>query len=619
MARRTIRIGNAGGYWGDDLSALRRQLEGGPLDYITIDFLAEITMSIMQKQRQKDPGAGYARDFVGQMKQLLPGIVKRGVKVITNAGGINPVGCAKAILAVAKDLGLELKVGVVYGDDLMPRLDELERAGQAMANMDTGEPYAKIKGKAASANAYFGAWPVVQALKQGAQVIVTGRVTDTGITMAPMIHEFGWSPADWDRLASGVVAGHIIECGAQATGGNYTYWDAVKTFANIGYPIVEASEDGSFVVTKHEGTGGRVSVGTVKEQLVYEMGDPNGYITPDVTADFTTIQLAPDGADRVRVTGVKGRRASSMLKVSMSYQAGWKSSGAIVVCGPRALEKSKKFAEIFWERLGGTYEARLTEYFGHDACHGPMTFEGRAVTEPAEVMLRLGVRDADQKRCDEFSRLVPSLILSGPPGVTVTGGRPAVSEVLGYWPCLVPRDEVAAVVETYGTDGAQVGGRYEWPELAAEREAYAKPAAPSTLAGGSPALGVGRASGGAGDPGGEVEVALGEIAHGRSGDKGDTANVGILARSPEVYAWLVRHLTAERVKAYFGGVCRGTVERHEVPNLLALNFLLNHSLGGGGTLSLHADAQGKTYAHALLKIRLRVPSGLAATVPPEVP
>lgn len=600
---RTIRIGNAGGYWGDDLSAFRRQLLGGPLDYITIDFLAEITMSIMQKQRAKDPSAGYARDFVSQMKQLLPEIVKRKVKVITNAGGINPVGCAEAILKVARELELDVKVGVVYGDDVMPRLDELEKAGNAMKNMDTGEPYAAIRGHAASANAYFGAWPVVEALKQGAQVIVTGRVTDTGITMAPMIHEFGWGPGDWDKLACGIVAGHIIECGAQATGGNFTYWDSVKTFANIGYPIVEVSADGSFVVTKHAGTGGRVSVGTVKEQLVYEMGDPKGYITPDVVADFTTIQLEPAGEDRVRVTGVKGRRATDLLKISMSFQGGWKASGGIIICGPRALEKAKRFAEIFWERLGHTYEATLTEYFGHDACHGPMTFEGRDVTEPSEILLRLGVRDADQKKVDEFARLVPSLILSGPPGVTVTGGRPAVSEVLGYWPCLVPRESISAVVETLGTDGKRVGGGYAWPPLAAERAKYEMPAPPSTWP----------------TAGGEVEVPLYALAHGRSGDKGDTANVGIIARSPEVYAWLARHLTADRVKGYFGTVCRGTVERFEVPNLLALNFLLNHSLGGGGTLSLHADAQGKTYAHALLKMQLRVPAGLPSTVPAEVP
>jgi len=433
-------------------------------------------------------------------------------------------------------------------------------------------------------------------------VIVTGRVTDTGITLAPMIHEFGWTPGDWDRLASGIVAGHIIECGAQATGGNFTYWESVPSFANIGYPIVEVSEDGSFVVTKHEGTGGRVSVGTVKEQLVYEMGDPNGYITPDVIADFTTIQLAAAGPDRVRVTGVKGRRATPLLKISMSYQGGWKSSGGIIICGPRALEKAKKFARIFWERLGGKYEATLTEYFGHDACHGPMAFEGRPVTDPSEILLRLGVRDADQKKVDEFARLVPSLILSGPPGVTVTGGRPAVSEVLGYWPCLVPRERLSAIVETLGTDGSRVGGGYEWPPLIEERAKYEAAPAPARW-----------------PEGGEVEVRLSDLAHGRSGDKGDTANVGILARSPEVYAWLVRHLTADRVKAYFGVVCRGTVERHEVPNLLALNFLLNHSLGGGGTLSLHADAQGKTYAHALLKMMLRVPAGLPQTVPAEAP
>src|SRR5437867_2135369 len=346
-----IRIANAGGYWGDDLSQFHRQVELGPVDYLTLDFLAEITMSIMQKQRARDPRAGYARDFVAQVEQTLPLLVDRGVRVISNAGGVNPLACRAALLEMAQLHGRPIEVAAVAGDDLLPRLGELNAAGVTLDNMDDGALFAAIRDRVSSANAYFGAWPVVEALRSGAQVVVTGRCTDTGITLAPMIHAFQWAPDDWDRLASGIVAGHIVECGAQSTGGNFTDWRSVPHLERIGYPVIEVSLDGSFVVTKHAGTGGSVTVRTVKEQLVYEMGDPRSYVTPDVIADFGSIQIEPAGRDRVRVWGVKGRPAPASLKVSASYFDGWKASGTLVVSAPAAAEEAEALAGQFWERL----------------------------------------------------------------------------------------------------------------------------------------------------------------------------------------------------------------------------------------------------------------------------
>src|SRR2546426_3338313 len=347
-----IRIANAGGYWGDDLAQFKRQLELGPVDYLTLDFLAEITMSIMQKQRARDPRAGYARDFVAQVEQTLPLLVDRGVRVFSNAGGVIPLACRAALLEMALLHGRPIEVAAVAGDDLLPRLGELNAAGVTLDNMDDGAPFAAIRERVSSANAYFGAWPVVEALKSGAQIVVTGRCTDTGITLAPMIHAFGWTPDDWDRLAAGIVAGHIVEGGAQCSGGNFTDWRRIRHFERIGYPVLEAHADGSFIVTKHAGSGGAVTVRTVKEQLVYEMGDPRTYITPDVVADFGSVRLEQAGRDRVRVWGIKGRPAPSSLKVSASYFDGWKASGTLIIPAPDALDKARAFAELFWKRLG---------------------------------------------------------------------------------------------------------------------------------------------------------------------------------------------------------------------------------------------------------------------------
>ena len=583
-----IRIANAGGYWGDDLAQFRRQVELGPVDFVTLDFLAEITMSIMQKQRARDPEAGYARDFITQVELTLDLLLQKSVKVVTNAGGVNPAACRKAIVAAAAKQGRAIHVAAVAGDDLMSRLDELAAAGAALDNMEDGRKLAPVRERVSSANAYFGAWPVVEALKSGAQIVVTGRCTDTGITLAPMINAFGWKPDDWDRLAAGIVAGHIVECGAQSTGGNFTDWHDVPRFAEIGYPILEMNADGSFIVTKHDGTGGAVTVRTVKEQLVYEMGGPRAYITPDVVADFGSIRLEQAGRDRVRVWGVKGRPAPSSLKVSAAYADGWKANGTLIISGPAALEKAQAFSELFWARVGVSFEATLTEYVGASACWGPLAPE----TDAPEILLRLGVRDRDRQKIEAFSKMVPAVILSGPPGVAVTGGRPQAQEVVAYWPALVPRDLVRPSLVT--EEGERT---LDWPTpLLPAQEPAAIELPPWPVA---PA-----------EPGDDIEVKLSQLAHARSGDKGDMANIGVIARAPEIYPWLVATLTAARVKEYFAGICLGEVERHEVPNLAALNFLLGESLGGGGTVSLRLDAQGKTLSHALLAMQVRAPRAL---------
>jgi len=589
----TIRIANAGGYWGDDLTQFKRQVELGPVDYVTLDFLAEITMSIMQKQRARDPRAGYARDFVQQVRETLPLLVERGTRVISNAGGVNPLACRGALLEMAQLEAKPLEVAAVVGDDLMDRLGELNAGGVSLDEMDSGASFATIRDRVSSANAYYGAWPVVEGLESGAQIVVTGRCTDTGITLAPMIHAFGWAPDDWDRLAAGIVAGHIVECGAQSTGGNFTDWRRVPKFGSIGYPVLEVSPDGSFVVTKHAGTGGRVTVRTVKEQLVYEMGDPRSYITPDVVADFATARLEQVGRDRVRVWGVKGRPAPGNLKVSASYFDGWKASGAIIISGPDAVAKARAFGELFWERVHTTFTATHTELVGHSSCWGPLA----PPVDSPEILLRLSVRDSDRAKIEAFSKMIPAVILSGPPGVAVTGGRPAAQEVVAYWPALVPRDQVKPRLVT--REGERT---LDWPTpLLAMTKPAPLPREDFTAPRGKSGGGAGRKI---------VRVPLAALAHARSGDKGDTANIGVIARAREIYPWLRRTLTAPVVKKRFKGICEGRVERHEVSNLWALNFLLHESLGGGGTVSLRLDAQGKTLSHALLAMEVSVPRAL---------
>ncbi|MEZ4742211.1 MAG: acyclic terpene utilization AtuA family protein [Bdellovibrionota bacterium] len=364
-----LKIANAGGYWGDDPHALKRQVYGGQLDYISLDFLAEVTMSIMQKQRSRNPKMGYARDFIGMLKEVLPELLKNKTRIITNAGGINPEACAEAIEALANSLGLKVKIAIVYGDDILPHVQELEQKGASFTNMETNEQFPLIRDRLESANVYFGAAPVVEALKWEPDIIITGRVTDTGITVAPMIYEFGWSYDDWDKIAHGIIAGHMMECGCQVTGGNFSDWQKVPTYKEMGYPIAEVSPDGSFVITKHENTGGLVSVDTVREQTFYEMGNPKAYLTPDVVADFSTIKLEQAGKNRVKVFGIKGYEPTDLYKISMAYRDGYKAQGSIVISGPNARAKAEAFADIFWNRAGEDFLERDTEYYGWNACH----------------------------------------------------------------------------------------------------------------------------------------------------------------------------------------------------------------------------------------------------------
>lgn len=447
---RVVRVASGQGFWGDWLEAPRRQVEGGPVDYLMLDYLAEVTMSILQKQKERDPRMGYARDFIGAMESVFPAVAERGVKVIANAGGVNPVACADALLAAASKHGVrgKIRIGVVTGDDILARLDELLAAGHELNNMDTGAPLSSIRDRVMSANAYIGSEPIVEALARGANVVVIGRSTDTALTMAPLRHEFGWAADDWDKMASGIIAGHILECGAQSSGGNCLHeWRTIPDLANVGYPIAEASADGTFVITKHAGTGGRVSVPSVTEQLVYEMGDPHAYITPDVVADFTSIQLQADGENRVRVHGITGGPPTPFLKVSIAYRAGYKAVGSLVYAWPDAMEKAQMADRILRERLanlGLTFDQILTEFVGATSTHGALAGDGR---DAPEVMFRIGVRGEDRAAVERFTREIVPLVLNGPPSVTgFAGGRPKVEEIVAYWPALLDKRAVSTAV-----------------------------------------------------------------------------------------------------------------------------------------------------------------------------
>ena len=368
-----VRVASGQGFWGDLLTAPLVQVRGAQIDYLMLDYLAEVTMSIMQKQRARDERAGYARDFVTLLREILPDCIKKNIKVLSNAGGVNVRGCAEAIRATAEEIGLsgKVKIGVVTGDDILPRLQEFLDRGVAINNMDTGEPLAEILDRVQSANVYLGAQPLVEALDKGAQIIVGGRLTDTGLTLAPLMHEFGWTFSDWNKVATGTIAGHIIECGAQCSGGNCQFdWQNIPDLANVGFPIVEAFPNGEFVITKHENTGGRVNIPSIKEQLLYEMGDPTSYITPDVVADFTTINLADDGENRVRVFGIEGKPNTPFYKVSIAYTGGWKAVGTLVYSYPDAFEKAKAADKILrarLDKLGLKFDVVLTEFVGANA------------------------------------------------------------------------------------------------------------------------------------------------------------------------------------------------------------------------------------------------------------
>ena len=447
-----IKIASGQGFWGDLIDAPYYQVTKGDIDYLVMDYLAEVTMSILQKQKNKNPELGYAKDIPDLMKRLLPITTRKKIKIITNGGGVNPIACAKAVKKVAQELGIsELKIGIVLGDDISNQIDELLNNNAQLNNMETGESIVLIKDKILSANVYFGAFPIVEALQKGADIVITGRTTDTGLTLAPMIYEFGWNKNNFDLLAAGTVAGHILECGAQASGGNFLGdWQSIPNMAEIGFPIAEAYPNGEFIITKHQNTGGKVSFQTVAEQLVYEIGDPELYITPDCVADFTSIKLKDLGNDRVRVYNIKGKQDTEFYKVSCSYSDGYFSSATLTYSWPQALTKAKAADEILRKRLSNLnlqFDEIRTEFIGYNSTHGPLATlldEDRI----NEIMLRIAVRSHDYNSVERFGKEIAPLILTGPPSVTgFSGGRPKPSEVVAYWPALISKKLVNPKVE----------------------------------------------------------------------------------------------------------------------------------------------------------------------------
>ena len=439
-----IKIASGQGFWGDLIDAPVKQVTEGDVDYLVMDYLAEVTMSILQKQKNKNPEYGYARDLPGLMERILPILKDNNIKVITNGGGVNPTACAKAILDTANKLQIEdLKIAVVLGDNIKDRIDEIIASGCELKNMETGESIVPLKEKLLSANVYFGAFPIVEALDNGADIVITGRTTDTGLTLAPMIHEFGWKADDYDLMSAGTVAGHILECGGQASGGNLlAEWESVNDLANIGFPIAEAYPNGEVIITKHQNLGGKVSFETVAEQLVYEIGDPKEYITPDCVADFTSIKLEDLGNDRVKVYDVKGKKETDFYKVSCSYSSGYSASGSLTYSWPQALTKAKAADKILrkrMENLGLQFDEIRTEFIGYDSCHGPLS-EQLDEDKINEIMMRVAVRSNDYHSVERFGKEIAPLILTGPPSVTgFAGGRPRPSEVIAYWPALIPK------------------------------------------------------------------------------------------------------------------------------------------------------------------------------------
>jgi hypothetical protein len=585
-----IIIANASGFWGDEAAAVRRQVDGGPIDYLTMDYLAEITMIILARQKAEKEEAGYARDFISHVGSVLDEIAAKNITVIANAGGINPGACARALERLMEERGVRLPVAIVDGDDLMPRLSDLTTEGCDFRHLDTGVPATDILPKVNAANAYIGARPIVAALAKGARVIITGRTYDAASVVAPMVHEFGWDWEDWDRLASGLLAGHLIECGAQVTGGNYTLWREVASYENMGYPLVEVGADGTFVLTKHPGTGGLVSPRTATEQILYEIGDPRAYRSPDVTADFTSCRLEELGQDRVRVSGVRGRPPSDQLKVSMTYDAGFKIMASVAVSGPDAVAKAQKFAEIYWGRIHADLNERRTDIVGQSACWGE---SGAPPTEPNEVVLRFAARAGDPRVLGAMAKELAGIALAGPAGICGAGGRPQISPAFGYWPALIARSKVTARVF--------FDGHYE--EVPCERGTVAELEVPDE---GPLPDSSSRAE--------RVRVPLARVAHSRSGDKGDLCNIGVAALEPKLYPEILREVTAERVAAYFRSNVRGPVTRYRLDNLNAMNFVLQGALDGGGTVSLLFDAQGKTMAQGLLNMEVDIASDLLGRV-----
>jgi len=592
MSKDTLRIGCASGFWGDTEFAAAQLVERGDIDVLVFDYLAEITMSLLIRAKAKDPAQGYAPDFVATMKPLMKQIKARGIQVVANAGGVNPSACRDALVAAAQAEGVDLKIAAVLGDDLMPQVEAMRAAG--VKEMFSG---ADFPAKVMSANAYLGAFPIAAALAAGADIVVTGRCVDSAVTLAPLIARFGWKADELDKLAQGSLAGHLIECGTQTTGGNYTDWASVPGWDDMGFPIAECRADGSFVVTKPAGTGGLVCPSTVGEQMLYEIGDPRAYILPDVVCDFTAVTLAQVGPDRVEVKGARGRPPTDQAKASLTHADGFRAMSLFMIGGIDAGAKARRTGAAMLARMRRHYAARgwpdfteaSVEAIGAEDTYGP-----QARVSAREVMLKVGVRHPVKDALDLFSREVAPMALMTSPAITgFTGGRPKVQPVVRLFSCLVPKHQLSVGIDM----GAQ---QVAAPQLAGKPlDLAALPAVGGPL---PVADAFAR---------GARSVPLVQLAWGRSGDKGDSANIGIIARKPEFLPYIRAAITEESVARWFAHLASGEVRRFDLPGTLALNFTLQQALGGGGIASVRMDSQGKAFAQMLLDHPVSIPADLA--------
>lgn len=585
MSDRTVRIGGASGAWGDSPRAIG-QLLGEELDYLMMDYLAEVTLSLLARARMKDSEAGFPPDFVGYLKPHLKALAERGIKVVSNAGGVNPEACKRALEAACAQLGLPLRVAVVTGDDLMPHLDALR--AQGVREWVSGEP---LPPTLLTANAYLGALPIAAALAQGADIVVTGRCADSALALGILMHEFGWSPTEYDLLAAGSLVGHVLECGPQATGGVFTDWQRVPGWDDIGYPIAHCRADGSFELGKPAGTGGLIDVACVAEQVLYEVGDPRAYLLPDVVADFSQVHLEQVTADRVRVSGARGQAPTPQYKVSATYQDGFRAVAMAVIVGVDAVPKAERSAQALVGRAQRDFQARGMAPFSRvhvEVLGGEASYLGHSRARASrEVVLRLVVEHADAKALGLFARELGSVGLSFAQGTAgLIGGRPKPTPVVRLFSFFVDKNAWSPV-QVQVADGTAQSVAVPAGQLFS---ALPPPALPQDLPDGP-----------------MVEVPLMLVAHARSGDKGDSSNIAIICRQPQWHAHLAQVLTPERMARHFEGLVHGTVLRYEAPGLHAFNFLLEQALGGGGMASMRIDPQGKAFGQRALEMRVPVP------------
>jgi Acyclic terpene utilisation family protein AtuA len=588
-AGRTVRIGGASGFWGDTALAVPQLLASGEVDYLVFDYLAEVTMSILAAQRAKDPSAGYAVDFVQiTMREALPTLRARGIRVVANAGGVNPLACRDALVALATELGFTLKVGVVVGDDLGAVAAQFRAAG--VTEMFSG---AAFPPRVASINAYLGALPIVAALDAGCDVVITGRCVDSAVTLGVLVHEFGWAHNEYDKLAQGTLAGHLIECGAQCTGGLFTDWQDVPDWENIGFPVVEASADGGFVITKAPGTGGLVTPATVAEQLLYEIGDPRAYLVPDVSCDFTEVKMLQLGEHRVGVSGALGRAPTAHYKVSATFADGYRNTGFLVVAGENAVAKAQRTGQALLARMARMLGARGLPPFSEtriEVLGGEDMFGAHANTAAREVVLKMSAKCASKDSLELFAReFAPAATSMAPGTLGLVGGRPSPTPVVRLFSSLWPKAALQIELDVAGERvpvAVPTNGGFDATTLApALRHASAAP------------------------PSDAKRVPLIRLAHGRSGDKGNQANIGVIARRAEDLPLLSAWLTPERVAEHFAHRAPSRVERFDLPGLNAINFVLHDVLGGGGMASLHTDNLAKAYAQVLLAMEVPAPVG----------